>query len=80
LPYRLLLRQQQQPLPPALANPQQQPPANLNPTINVTNATDSSHLPKFDLPDFDGNILMWNAFWDVFEVEKHQKTKYSNAT
>jgi hypothetical protein len=73
-----LLRQQQQPLPPALANPQQQPPANLNLTINVTTATDSSHLSKFDLPDFDGNILMWNAFWDVFEVEKHQKTKYSN--
>jgi hypothetical protein len=23
---------------------------------------------------------MWNAFWDVFEVEVHQKTKYSNAT
>jgi hypothetical protein len=64
----------------ALANPQQLPPANLNPTINVTTATDSSHLPKFNLPDFNGNILMWNAFWDVFEVEVHQKTKYSNAT
>jgi hypothetical protein len=63
----------------AITNPPQ-PPANLNPTINVTTATDSSHLPKFNLPDFNGNILMWNAFWDVFEVEVHQKTKYSNAT
>lgn len=41
---------------------------------------DSSYLLKFNLPDFNGNILMWNAFWDVFEVEVHQKTKYSNAT
>jgi hypothetical protein len=64
----------------ALANRQQIPAANPNPTINVTTATDSSHLPKFNLPDFNGNILMWNAFWDVFEVEVHQKTKYSNAT
>ena len=64
----------------ALANRQQIPAANPNPTINVTTATDSSHLLKFNLPDFNGNILMWNAFWDVFEVEVHQKTKYSNAT
>ena len=64
----------------ATANPQQQPPSNLNPTINVTTAIDSSHLPKFNLPDFDGNVLMWSAFWDVFEVEVYQKTKYSNAT
>ncbi len=53
----------------AAANPHPQLPANLNPTINKTTATDSSHLPKFNLPDFNGNILLWNAFWDVFEVE-----------
>jgi hypothetical protein len=34
---------------------------------------DLSHLPKFNLPDFNGNILMWNAFFYVFEVEVHQK-------
>ncbi|EFX60250.1 hypothetical protein DAPPUDRAFT_278468 [Daphnia pulex] len=63
----------------AAANPN--PPApTITPTINVTTATDSSHLPKFNLPEFDGNILLWNAFWDVFEVEVHLKTKYSNAT
>ncbi|EFX73450.1 hypothetical protein DAPPUDRAFT_253081 [Daphnia pulex] len=63
----------------AAANPN--PPApTITPTINVTIATDSSHLPKFNLPEFDGNILLWNAFWDVFEVEVHLKTKYSNAT
>jgi hypothetical protein len=56
----------------AAVNPN--PPApTITPTINVTAATDSSHLPKFNLPDFNGNILMWNAFWDVFEVEVHQK-------
>ncbi len=57
------------------------PAATITPTINVTTTdTDSSHLPKFDLPEFEGNILLWNAFWDVFEVEVHLKTKYSNAT
>ena len=64
----------------AAANPHIPLPTNLNPTINVTTATDSSHLPKFNLPDFNGNILIWNVFWDVFEVEVHQKAKYSNAT
>jgi hypothetical protein len=63
----------------AATNPN--PPApTITPTINVTTATDSSHLPKFNLSEFDGNILLWNAFWDVFEVEVHLKTKYSNAT
>ncbi|XP_046438873.1 uncharacterized protein LOC124190290 [Daphnia pulex] len=63
----------------AATNPN--PPApTITPTFNVTTATDSSHLPKFNLPEFDGNILLWNAFWDVFEVEVHLKTKYSNAT
>ncbi len=63
----------------AAANPNP-PAATITPTINVTTATHSSHHPKFNLPDFNGNILMSNAFWDVFEVEVHQKTKYSNAT
>ncbi|XP_045023635.1 uncharacterized protein LOC123468017 [Daphnia magna] len=63
----------------AAANPN--PPApTITPTINVTTATDSSHLPKFNLPEFGGNILLWNAFWDVFEVEVHLKKSYSNAT
>ncbi|EFX80206.1 hypothetical protein DAPPUDRAFT_244003 [Daphnia pulex] len=63
----------------AAANPN--PPApTITPTINVTAATDSSHLPKFNLPEFGGNILLWNAFWDVFEVEVHLKKSYSNAT
>lgn len=55
-------------------------PTNITPTINVTTATDSSHLPKFNLPEFDGNVLLWNTFWDVFEIEVHEKTKYSGAT
>ncbi|XP_057379667.1 uncharacterized protein LOC130701905 [Daphnia carinata] len=42
--------------------------------------SDSSNLPKFDLPYFDGNILLWRSFWDVFEVEVDAKTKYSDAT
>ena len=51
----------------AAANPNPPAPTSI-PTINVTIAADSSHLPKFNLPEFGGNILLWNAFWDVFEV------------
>lgn len=63
----------------AAANPDS-PSATITPTINVTTETDSSHLPKFNLPEFRGNILLWNAFWDVFEVDVHLKKNYSNAT
>ena len=27
----------------------------------------SMRLPKLNLPNFDGNILKWPEFWDVFE-------------
>ena len=27
----------------------------------------SMRLPKLNLPNFDGNILKWSEFWDVFE-------------
>ena len=27
----------------------------------------SMHLPKLNLPNFDGNILKWPEFWDAFE-------------
>ena len=33
----------------------------------------SHHLPKLSLPTFSGNILNWNAFWDSFRCEVHNK-------
>jgi len=36
-------------------------------------------LPKLQLPNFDGNILKWPKFWDVFEssVDKQNISKVS---
>ena len=39
-------------------------------------------LPKLDLPIFDGNILCWQEFWDIFSTSVHEQnipnvTKFS---
>ena len=48
---------------------------NNNPTV-----PQFSHLPKFELPEFNSDILSWQSFWDVFESEVHNKAHYSVAT
>ena len=30
-------------------------------------------LPKLDLPIFDGNILCWQEFWDIFSTSVHKQ-------
>ena len=32
------------------------------------------------MPEFDGSVLLWRAFWDVFEFEVHNKLTYTGAT
>ena len=54
------------------------PPVPIPPTPTIQ--SNSSNLPKFDLPKFDGSVLHWRAFWDVFEFEVHNKTTYTGAT
>ena len=44
--------------------------------------TSQIKLPKLDLPTFDGNILHWQEFWDVYNVAVHTQevlkvTKFS---
>ena len=29
-------------------------------------------LPKLDLPTFNGNLLGWQEFWDIFDSTIHQ--------
>lgn len=55
------------------------PPPSPPKTITVNTPTDSSVLPEISIPEFNGNFRMWSAFWDVFEVEVKEKTKYSSA-
>ena len=32
-----------------------------------------SGLPKLNLPKFDGNILKWQEFWDVYKSAVHEQ-------
>ena len=47
---------------------------------NTSNQTGSSNLLKFDLPEFNGDILLWQALSDVFEGEVDSSDRYSAAT
>ena len=38
---------------------------------SASSVSSTSHLPKLTLPKFDGNILMWQTFWDSFESAVH---------
>ena len=35
-------------------------------------------LPKLNLPTFNGDMTMWNAFWDFYEVAVHKNTQLSD--
>ena len=46
-----------------------QPSANLS----ASNIQSSMHLPKLQLPNFDGYILKWPEFWDIYELSVHRQ-------
>ena len=46
-----------------------QPSANLS----ASNIQSSMHLPKLQLPNFDGYILKWPEFWDIYESSVHRQ-------
>ena len=37
--------------------------------------TSQIKLPKINLPVFDGNILCWQKFWDVFNSSVHEQDR-----
>ena len=37
-------------------------------------------LPKFSIPTFDGNTMIWSNFWYQFSVAIHDKTELSDTT
>ena len=49
------------------------------PLDTSSSANTAMRLPKLQLPNFDGNILKWPEFWDVFEssVDKQNIAKVS---
>ena len=55
------------------------PPPPLDPPIADPQNRLQSRLPKLELPEFDGNILFWRPFWDVFENEVHLNAQLNNA-
>lgn len=49
---------------------------------HVSSAREGRHLPKLEMPHFDGNFLNWQSFWDQFTAIVHQSdlpvvTKFS---
>ena len=69
-------------------NPTPPLPGNASPSTSNNDTSDSvqinlpinSKLPKFELPDFSGDILTWHSFWDVFETEVDKRTSIADAT
>ena len=47
----------------SLQAPSFQPPEN----VSSNNIESSVRLPKLQLPNFDGNVLRWLEFWDIYE-------------
>ncbi|XP_066978806.1 uncharacterized protein [Macrobrachium rosenbergii] len=35
-------------------------------------------LLKLDLKHFDGDLMEWNSFWELYEVSVHQRTDFEN--
>ncbi|KAG1663588.1 THAP domain-containing protein 1 [Nymphon striatum] len=44
----------------------------------VINQNTSVRLPKLEIPIFDGSILKWKEFWDIFAVTIHQNSRLSD--
>ena len=42
------------------------------PLVHKHSPTSNFHLPKINIPTFDGDILQWQAFWDLYNQAIHQ--------
>ena len=61
----------------SLQAPSFQPPEN----VSSNNIESSVRLPKLQLPNFDGNVLRWPEFWDIYESPSvHRVTRYSKGS
>ena len=41
--------------------------------MSASNIESPVRLPKLQLPNFDGNILRWPEFWDIYESSMHRQ-------
>ena len=53
----------------SLSTPSLRPPGN----TSASNIESSICLPKLQLPNFDGTILKWPEFWDIYESFVHRQ-------
>ena len=53
----------------SLQAPSFQPPEN----VSYNNIESTVRLPKLQLPNFDGNVLRWPEFWDIYESSVHRQ-------
>ena len=50
----------------------------LSNVINANNIQLPIRLPKLQLPNFDGYILKWPEFWDIYESSVHRQESIPN--
>ena len=41
-------------------------------SVDLNNVPASVNLPKLHLPTYDGSVLKWPEFWDIFEASVHR--------
>ena len=65
------------------ASPPPRPPTRLNPdrpNESSPKPTLSSRvkLPKIHVPNFKGNIMEWQSFWEQFDMSVHSRSQLTN--
>ena len=50
------------------------PNTSLNESRQQQDPNPQMKLPKLDLPTFNGNLLVWQEFWDIFNSTIHQQS------
>lgn len=44
-----------------------------------SNVKTTAELPKIKIPEFDGNIMKWKVFYELYDQVIHQNTTIGNA-
>ena len=48
------------------------------PQVQLPVDKSSMKLPKFEIPKYSGDPMLWQTFWDLFRAAVHNKKHLSN--